>query len=140
MEDSLKSSKFSRKEFMRISWIILLLPVFWIWYSMVKRQQTTASLNEEIMLPSTLPQGLSFFGPIIAVKKFEHVVFLSSRCTHLGCQIRSSENNELICPCHGSRFDLDGQNSMGPASQPLAKLSFRTDQKTGGFIVNLPAE
>jgi cytochrome b6-f complex iron-sulfur subunit len=140
MKDRLKSSQFSRKEFMRISWIIVLLPVFWLWYSLVKRQRTTANLIEEIQIPSSLPQGLSFFDEVIAFKKDESVTFLSSRCSHLGCQIGSFENDELICPCHGSRFSVDGRNIMGPASQPLAKLSFRTDQKTGGFIVNLPIE
>jgi Rieske Fe-S protein len=140
MKTMLNNSILSRKEFMRISWIIVLLPVFWLWYSIVKRQQTTGNLNKEIKLSSTLPQGLSFFGPVIAVKKSQSVVFLSSRCTHLGCQIRSFENDELVCPCHGSRFGMDGRNIMGPASQPLTKLAYSIDQKTGGYIVKLPAE
>jgi len=140
MKNKWDSNKFSRKEFMRISWIIALLPLFWLWYSLVKRQQTGASLHEEVELPSALPLGLSFSDRVIIVKKAESVLFLSSRCTHLGCRIRSSENNEWVCPCHGSRFGLDGSNLMSPASQPLTELSYRTDQKTGRYIVKLPAE
>jgi Rieske Fe-S protein len=140
MKNWSNSCKLTRKEFIRISWIIVLLPVLWLWYSLIKREQISATLNEEIKVPSTLPEGLSFFGRIIIFRKEESVMFLSSRCTHLGCQIKSSENDELVCPCHGSRFGPDGRKLKGPASQSLAKLSFRVDQKTGGFIVNLPIE
>jgi Rieske Fe-S protein len=140
MKNKWTNSKFSRKEFMKISWIILLLPAFWLWYSLVKRQETIATLSEEYNLPSELPNGITFFDRIIAVKKAGNITFLSSRCTHLGCRIQSSENDELICPCHGSRFGMDGRNLMGPATKPLTRFSFRTVQGTGGFIIKLPVE
>jgi Rieske Fe-S protein len=140
MKKSWDSSNFTRKEFMRISWVFLLIPLFWLWYSIVKKQQSGAAQYEEIKVASDLPLGISFFDRVIAVKDVKGVVFLSSRCTHLGCKIKTSENNVLICPCHGSRFSPEGQNLMGPASRPLAILSSRTDRKTGEFIVKLPEE
>jgi len=39
-------------------------------------------------------------------------------CTHLGCTPRL-ESNELACPCHGSRYSLDGQVITGAAKRPL---------------------
>ena len=43
---------------------------------------------------------------------------VSGRCTHLGCEIRPSKNF-LVCPCHGSTFDLNGGVVRGPAQKPL---------------------
>ena len=48
---------------------------------------------------------------------------LSSICTHQSCQITGfdSGNNQFICPCHGSRFDINGKVIQGPAGSPLTK-------------------
>ncbi len=47
-----------------------------------------------------------------------HVVSL--RCTHLGCLLRFNEaERSWDCPCHGSRFDIDGAVLEGPAVEPL---------------------
>jgi cytochrome b6-f complex iron-sulfur subunit len=48
---------------------------------------------------------------------------LSSVCTHLGCVTRYQPGEETIaCPCHGSRFSLDGEVLSGPAPRPLRWL------------------
>jgi cytochrome b6-f complex iron-sulfur subunit len=45
---------------------------------------------------------------------------LSSVCTHLGCVTRYDPGKQVIaCPCHGSRFGLDGEVLAGPAPRPL---------------------
>jgi glycine/D-amino acid oxidase-like deaminating enzyme/nitrite reductase/ring-hydroxylating ferredoxin subunit len=47
---------------------------------------------------------------------------VSLRCTHLGCLLRfNSAERSWDCPCHGSRFDVDGEVLEGPATQPLAR-------------------
>lgn len=47
---------------------------------------------------------------------------VSLRCTHLGCLVAFNEaETSWDCPCHGSRFDVDGAVLEGPATDPLPR-------------------
>jgi len=47
---------------------------------------------------------------------------VSLRCTHLGCLLRFNDaERSWDCPCHGSRFDTDGNVLEGPATKPLER-------------------
>ena len=53
---------------------------------------------------------------------------LSAVCTHLGCITRPVSSEGIIaCPCHGSRFDLEGNVIQGPAPRPLPWLEVSAD-------------
>ena len=47
---------------------------------------------------------------------------VSLRCTHLGCLLRfNAADRSWDCPCHGSRFGVDGRVLEGPATTPLER-------------------
>ncbi len=53
---------------------------------------------------------------------------LSSVCTHQGCKVGySPDNNNLPCPCHGSLYSISGSVLNGPATAPLTKYNATLD-------------
>jgi Rieske Fe-S protein len=55
-------------------------------------------------------------------------------CTHLGCTV-SATSKELVCPCHGSIFDWEGNVLKGPADRPLP--SYRVEERDGKISVTM---
>ncbi|MGH3521167.1 MAG: FAD-dependent oxidoreductase [Haloechinothrix sp.] len=54
---------------------------------------------------------------------------VSARCTHLGCVVAfNNAEKTWDCPCHASRFDLDGSVLNGPAVKPLEPTSLDQEQ------------
>jgi Rieske Fe-S protein len=54
-------------------------------------------------------------------------------CTHQGCLVSEVVDNEIICPCHGSRFSaVDGAVTNGPATTGLAAAGVAVE---GGSVV-----
>lgn len=51
---------------------------------------------------------------------------VSPRCTHMGCIVHWNEvETSWDCPCHGSRFAIDGSVLEGPALAPLERRRLR---------------
>jgi glycine/D-amino acid oxidase-like deaminating enzyme/nitrite reductase/ring-hydroxylating ferredoxin subunit len=79
----------------------------------------------------SLDEVLPGEGKIVRIEGEKYAVYrdpagslkvLSPICTHLGCVVQFNEaETTWDCPCHGSRFDLDGRVLNGPAVQALAK-------------------
>ena len=45
---------------------------------------------------------------------------VSKVCSHMGCMVNYDKNtNKLICPCHGSEFEINGTVTEGPARDNL---------------------
>ncbi len=55
-------------------------------------------------------------------------ILLSAKCTHLGCTVSNTvnDNNQILCPCHVSYFDIKtGQPNAGsPAKLPLDHITW----------------
>jgi menaquinol-cytochrome c reductase iron-sulfur subunit len=51
---------------------------------------------------------------------------LSATCPHLGCGI-GLFGQSFICPCHESRFALDGSSLKGPAPRAMDPLPLRIE-------------
>jgi Rieske Fe-S protein len=53
-------------------------------------------------------------------------VALSTSCTHACCPVAFTGSG-FQCPCHGAEFDIDGNVTKGPASEPLPSLPVCAD-------------
>ena len=52
-------------------------------------------------------------------KGFEHIVY--NKCPHLGCSLIFNETEKTWdCPCHSSRFDIDGKCIKGPSTYDIS--------------------
>ena len=76
--------------------------------------------------PERYPQGSVTADPktgTYIVHGSEGFYALSAVCTHLGCLTTwAPEQNRILCPCHGSKFTLEGAKIEGPAPRPLPWL------------------
>jgi cytochrome b6-f complex iron-sulfur subunit len=51
-------------------------------------------------------------------------VALYRKCTHLGCAVPwEPAEQQFVCPCHASRFEMDGQVINAPAPRPLDRFA-----------------
>ena len=50
---------------------------------------------------------------------------MTATCTHQTCTITGFQNQNFVCPCHGSTFDLNGRVQMGPAPASLRQYATR---------------
>ena len=50
------------------------------------------------------------------------------KCVHLGCTVPWNDAEKLFhCPCHGSIYELTGQNIAGPAPRPLDYMEIKVN-------------
>jgi Rieske Fe-S protein len=60
------------------------------------------------------------------------LVAVRAACTHLGCLVaHNAADQSWDCPCHGSRFGLDGTVLEGPASAPLERVDLHDTERAG---------
>lgn len=64
---------------------------------------------------------------IAAYRNADGEIFaVSPTCTHMGCLVHWNEfETSWDCPCHGSRFAIDGRVIEGPALAPLERRRLR---------------
>lgn len=60
---------------------------------------------------------------------------ISAICTHQGCVVSEFDGTDFVCPCHGSKFDLNGNVVQGPAPSNLRQYS--TSVEGSSLIITL---
>lgn len=77
--------------------------------------------SEERLAPGTgvvVRRGTSLVAMSCDTEGQTHMV--GATCTHLGCIVSFNAGEQTWdCPCHGSRFTVDGEVLDGPAREPL---------------------
>ncbi len=71
---------------------------------------------------------------VLIVRDNEGVSAVSLICTHLGCIVSKSKDG-FSCPCHGSKFDTNGDVIAGPAPRGLSWLEV-SQLPSGKLVVN----
>lgn len=58
------------------------------------------------------------------------IAAVNPTCTHQACTVKfNGDSQELACPCHGSKFGLDGKVIAGPAKEPLETYEAKQEDK-----------
>jgi Rieske Fe-S protein len=128
-----------RKTFLRlITWAVVVAFVA-LWHALTGKQK---ALSEKPVVSrinaAKLGTGVFLFEKFIVVKSGTSLKVFSNKCTHAGCRINQEIDGQLVCPCHGSRYDAStGKVLQGPAGLPLSTIPFGTDAKTGEIIIKI---
>jgi Rieske Fe-S protein len=102
---------------------------FWLMNSLAKRAGAIPENAETIVtVPIPAANQIRFYDRAIVVAGAHGLEVFSSVCPHLGCRINRAENDRIVCPCHGSRFGLQGNLLHGPARRGLQPLPFEVDR------------
>jgi cytochrome b6-f complex iron-sulfur subunit len=86
--------------------------------------ETDYPLNSRTLVPAI---------PAVVIHDRNGYSALSLVCSHLGCTVEIKPG-DYACPCHGSRYDLSGNVTHGPASSPLPHLRMELT-KDGKLVV-----
>lgn len=95
------------------------------------------NVNGSVRLSFSLSDA---FYPVLVNRGTGNQFFtLSTRCTHEGCIVPpySTASGASVCPCHGSRYAIDGTVTGGPAPLSLTRYT-NTFDGVNGLQVQIP--
>lgn len=56
----------------------------------------------------------------------KNINVMSNACTHMGCPVRwDSVHHQIVCPCHGGIYTINGMHVGGPPPHGLWRYVFR---------------
>ena len=133
-----ESKKFDRRTFLKILAALVTTIPFFLVIPLIKKRKTFMIKKREVTIPLDVQEGITFFPDCIVNRAGERISVFSSRCSHLGCRIDRQMGSELVCPCHGSRYSIEGKILTGPATRDLETLVHRVDEKENKIRVIIP--
>jgi len=89
-----------------------------VWNKMTL-SQIKLDKQQKQTFPFDKNKPVSFIDEFIIINQNNQTQVFRAHCTHLGCKINQVTNGKLLCPCHGSEYDLNGQVLKGPAYKNL---------------------
>ena len=95
-------------------------------------KETAVTMSAESITVTDIPIGGGVIvsePPVVLTQPTAgDVKAFTSICPHQGCKVSEVSNNEIYCPCHGSKFSaLDGSVIQGPATEGLAAAAVAVD-------------
>jgi len=128
----------SRRLALRTILAALAAPVLWLINTVARRAGEIPELSEKTLtVPFNNTDGIRFCDDVIIVSRNGDPQVFSSICPHLGCRINRVEGDEIVCPCHGSRYNTRGEVIHGPATHGLRALAFQLDRNAARLRVTL---
>ena len=68
--------------------------------------------------------------PAVVINSKGGYAAFSMVCSHLGCLVKwEGDKNQFLCPCHGAKFDTEGNVISGPPPRGLERLN--VEEKEG---------
>jgi Rieske Fe-S protein len=92
--------------------------------------------GESLVTSTRGPDGKHIL--LVRVSAAEYLA-LSMECTHQQCEVAPPSGGVMVCPCHASRFNLQGEVLTGPASSALRRYAATYDPTTRAVTVDFQA-
>ncbi len=125
-------AKRSRRRLLRLGWIgaaiVVLGGQFWLLFKLFLTPRTLGTQGRQVVAGSTeqfaVGSVVHFWKDrFLLVRHPTGFLALSHQCTHQRCNVDyMAERDVILCPCHGSQFDLTGAVLTGPASRSLDRF------------------
>jgi len=125
----------NRKEFLKISGILSVsgIAALAAFIESCKKNESSApqapTVNFNLDLTSSTYASLNSVGGyvyqsgvIVACIAVNSYVALSQSCTHQGCTVAFGSGS-FNCPCHGGKYDINGNVTAGPPPSALKKYA-----------------
>jgi menaquinol-cytochrome c reductase iron-sulfur subunit len=102
--------------------------------SLVDGSPTRVKVQGDMRDAFTVTKNMTL-GSVWMLRTGDTVRVLTAECPHLGCAVSlEADHKAFTCPCHTSKFSLDGKAESGPSPRAMDELASRV--KDGWLEVN----
>ena len=115
---SWQMEKVGRRSFLQLTMAGIVLLFGFVWDRLIM-DHLDLKKGKIRILPFNKNKSVSFADDYVIIHRAEKTTVFSAHCTHLGCIINQTRNGRLVCPCHGSEYNLEGMPVKGPAYKSL---------------------